>query len=133
MTDTTLPWRILGRIIRPYALAVSLATLVVVWSVTTDSAVGELLDGAPGHMVGTAAALSVALLWAGWWARSDRLMRWGLFVTTGVWAAVGTVLALDIGAQPSMWLAWCWAVASGGAWLLETSDVDARRRTSESV
>ena len=28
MTDTDLPWRIFGRLIRPYALAVSLATLV---------------------------------------------------------------------------------------------------------
>ena len=96
----------------------------------TESAVGQLLDEAPGHLVGTAAAAAVALLWAGWWARSDRLMRAGLIWTTGVWAAVGTVLALDIGSQPSMWLAWCWAIASGGAWLLETSDVDDREAVS---
>jgi len=32
VTDTDLPWRIAGRLIRPYALAVSLATLVIVWS-----------------------------------------------------------------------------------------------------
>jgi len=131
MTDTDLPWRIFGRLIRPYALAVSLATLVIVWSMVTEAAVGQLLDQAPGHMVGTTAALAVALLWAGWWMRSDRLMRAGLIWTTGVWATVGTVLALDIGSQPSMWLAWCWAVASGGAWLLETTDAD--RRTSASV
>jgi len=89
MTDTDLPWRLFGRLIRPYALAVSLATLVIVWSTTTESAVGQLLDEAPGHMVGTVAALAVALLWAGWWMRSDRLMRAGLIWTTGVWAAVG--------------------------------------------
>lgn len=130
MTSTHLPWRIFGRLIRPYAFAVSLATIVVIWSMVTDSAVGQLLDEAPGHVVGTAAALSVGLLVAGWWARSDKLMRAGLIQTTGVWASVGTVLALDIGAQPSMWLAWCWAVASGGAWLLETSDVDDREAVS---
>ncbi len=130
MTDTDLPWRIFGRLIRPYALAVSLATLVIIWSMVTEAAVGQLLDQAPGHMVGTAAALAVALLWAGWWMRSDRLMRAGLIWTTGVWATVGTVLALDIGSQPSMWLAWCWAVASGGAWLLETTDADTRQPTA---
>lgn len=122
MTDTNLPWRIFGRLIRPYAFAVSLATLTALWSLATESAVGELLDQGPGHVVAAASALSIALLWAGWWARSDRLMRAGLIWTTGVWASVGTVLALDIGAQPSMWLAWCWAIASGGAWLLETFD-----------
>ncbi len=130
MTDTDLPWRIAGRIIRPYALAVSLATLVIVWSIATEAAVGQLLDGPPGRIVAAAAAAAVALLWAGWWMRSDRLMRAGLIWATGVWAAVGTVLALDIGSQPSMWLAWCWAIASGGAWLLETTDADTRQPTA---
>jgi len=90
MADTELPWRIFGRLIRPYALAVSLATLVIVWSIATEAAVGQLLDGPPGRIVvAAAAALAVALLWAGWWMRSDRLMRAGLIWTTGVWAAVG--------------------------------------------
>ena len=44
----TLPWRVLDRAVRPYALAVSLATSVSVWSVSTDRAVGQLLDGWPG-------------------------------------------------------------------------------------
>ena len=32
----TLPWRVLNRAVRPYALAVSLATSVSVWSVSTE-------------------------------------------------------------------------------------------------
>ena len=127
MPDTSLPWRIFGRLIRPYALAVSLATLVVRLSGATSSAVGPLVDGGPGHLVGAGAALAVGLLWAGWWARSEKMMRAGLLWTTGVWAAVGTILALDIGSQPSMWLAWCWALASGGSWVLETVDTQPRR------
>ena len=122
MTDTDLPWRIFGRVIRPYALAVSLATLVIVWSIATQSAVGQLLDQLPGQVVGVGAGLAVGLLWGGWWGRSEKFMRAGLLWTTGVWAAVGTILALDIGSQPSMWLAWCWALASGGAWILEVAD-----------
>ncbi len=45
----TLPHRVVGRAVRPYAFAVSLATSVSVWSVATDRAVGELLDGLPGE------------------------------------------------------------------------------------
>ena len=128
MPDTNLPWRLFGRLLRPYAFAVSLATAVVVWSTVAGLAVGELLDATPGHIIAAAAAVSVALLWLGWWARSDQLMRWGLFWTTGVWSAVAGILALDIGAlAPSTLLAACWAVASGGAWLLEATD---SRRTS---
>ena len=133
MPDTSLPWRIFGRLIRPYALAVSLATLVIVWSIATEAAVGQLLDGIPGHIVGTGAGLAVGLLWSGWWGRSEKFMRAGLLWTTSVWAAVGTILALDIGSQPSMWLAWCWALASGGAWILEVSDPTRARSSSAAV
>ena len=122
MPDTSLPWRLFDRLVRPYAFAVSLATAVVMWSTVAGLAVGELLDATPGHIIAAAAAVSVALLWGGWWGRSEKLMRAGLLWTTGVWAAVGTILALDIGSQPSMWLAWCWALASGGAWILEVAD-----------
>lgn len=47
----TLPWRMLGRAVRPYAFAVSLATSVSAWSVSTDRAVGQLLDGWPGARI----------------------------------------------------------------------------------
>jgi len=44
----TLPWRVLNRAVRPYALAVSLATAVVFCSMLTESGVGEVLDSASG-------------------------------------------------------------------------------------
>src|SRR5574343_496862 len=47
----TLPWRILGRAVRPYVLAVGLATTVSIWSVSTDRAVGQLLDGWTGAVI----------------------------------------------------------------------------------
>ncbi len=47
----TLPFRFLRRAVQPYALAVSLATSVSVWSVATDRAVGALLDGLPGAVI----------------------------------------------------------------------------------
>lgn len=123
----TLPWRILGRAVRPYAFAVSLATTVSIWSVSTDRAVGELLDGWPGAVIAAYGVVAVMLLWLGFWARRDRWMRWGLLASAGYWAAVGAVVMLEPGvALISAWLAWCWTAASGGAWLLE--EIDVRRR-----
>lgn len=122
----TLPWRFLGRAVRPYALAVSLATTVSIWSVSTDRAVGQLLDGWPGAIIAAYGVIAVLLLWAGFWARRDGWMRAGLLASAGYWAAVGTVIILEPGvALVSGWLALCWMVASGGAWLLEKVD---RRR-----
>lgn len=122
MTDTNLPWRIFGRQLRPYALAVSLSTALIGYAIWTGTALGQLLDGFPGHVIATAAVAAVTLLWVGWWVRSNRLMRSGLFWTTGVWASVTAVLAIDVGWNVNTMLAACWVVASGGAWLLEATD-----------
>ena len=124
----TLPWRVVGRAVKPYAFAVSLATSVSVWSVATDRAVGTLLDGLPGAVIAAYGVIAVALLWLGFWLRRDGWMRWGLLASAGYWAAVGAVIILEPGvALISGWLAWCWALASGGAWLLEEIDVRRRR------
>lgn len=123
----TLPWRILRRQVRPYAFAVSLATTVSIWSVSTDRAVGQLLDGLPGAVIASYGVIAALLLWAGFWARRDGWMRAGLLASAGYWAAVGAVIMLEPGVSlVSGWLALCWVVASGGAWLLE--QVDRRRR-----
>ena len=124
----TLPWRVLHRTVRPYALAVSLATSVSVWSVSTDRAVGELLDGWPGAIIAAYGVIAALLLWAGFWASRDTWMRAGLLASAGYWAAVGAVVLLEPGVPlVSGWLALCWMVASGGAWLLERVDLRARR------
>lgn len=124
----TLPWRILGRAVRPYVLAVSLATAVSIWSVSTDRAVGQLLDGLPGAVIAACGAVSILLLWAGFWAHRDAWMRAGLLLSAGYWAAVGAVVIIEPGVPlVSGWLALCWMVASGGAWLLEKVDERAVR------
>lgn len=124
----TLPWRFLGRAVRPYALAVSLATTVSIWSVSTDRAVGQLLDGLPGAVIAAYGAVSILLLWAGFWVHRDTWMATGLLLSAGYWAAVGMVVLLEPGISlVSGWLALCWMVASGGAWLLEKVDQRAVR------
>lgn len=124
----TLPWRLFNRAVRPYSLAVSLATTVSVWSVTTDRAVGVLLDGLPGAVISVAGIVSVLLLWVGFWLSHDKWMRHGLLLSAGYWAVVGAVVIIEPGVPlVSGWLALCWMVASGGAWLLEKVDLRAVR------
>jgi len=118
----TLPWRFLRRQVRPYALAVSIACAVIVASMFTGSGVGNLLDQGLGKAIGAAALITVGLLWSGWWTRSKRLMDHGLLLSTAVWAAVATVILVEGSSWPSGCLAIAWAVASGGAWLLESND-----------
>ena len=119
----SLRWQVLDRAIRPYAFAVALATAVIFWTVAANTGIGTLLDGWAGDVIGVFAAVSVTLLFYGFWARSEATMRWGLLLTTGVWAAVGTVLILDIGFfTPSALLAVCWMIGSIGAWMLEHQD-----------
>jgi ABC-type Mn2+/Zn2+ transport system permease subunit len=118
-----LPWRVLGRIVKPYALAVSFATFVVSWAVLAGVAIGQLLDTWPGQLVGAAGFGAVILLWAGWWAQRDEWMAHGLLVTVGVWSAVWAIVLLDTEwSNVSGWLAFGWVLASSGAWALEVTD-----------
>ena len=120
MSDTHLPWRLWGRKVRPYVLAVSLSTAVIAYACLTGIAVGRLLDGATGIIVGTVAVITVAALWWGWLAKSEAWMLRGLLWSAGVWAAITTILATDVGlVNVNTLLSAAWVIASGGAWLLE--------------
>ena len=120
MSDTALPWSLWGRKVRPYALAVSLSTAVIAWACLAGIAVGKLLDGLAGTIVGAAAVATVAAMWWGWLARSEMWMHRGLIWSAGVWSAIATILAFDVGIlNVNTLLAAAWVIASGGAWLLE--------------
>ena len=133
MTSTELPWQVWGRKIRPYALAVSLASAVVAWAILVKhndawailvkhNDAGSHLESGSGVLVGWAAAAAVLLLWWGWWAQSDRTMRAGLLLTAGVFAAAAAIVFMEGGAGTiAALLSVAWCVASGGAWLLERS------------
>ena len=123
----TLPWRIFRRTVKPYALAVSLATAVVFASMLTESGVGQDLDGPAGKAIGVAAGAVTVLMWVGWWAQRPGLMRHGLILSAAVWAAVSWVVLLERSSWPSGLLAAAWVIASGGAWLLEINDAGGGR------
>lgn len=123
MTSTELPWQAWGRKIRPYALAVSLASAVVAWAILVrHNDAGSHLENGSGVLVGWAALAAVLLLWWGWWAQSDRTMRAGLLITAGVFAARAAIVFMEGGAGTiAALLSVAWCVTSGGAWLLERS------------
>ncbi len=123
MTSTELPWQAWGRKIRPYALAVSLASAVVAWAILVKhNDAGSHLESGSGVLVGWAALAACLLLWHGWWAQSDRTMRAGLLITAGVFAARAAIVFMEGGAGTiAALLSVVWCVASGGAWLLERS------------
>lgn len=128
MGDTELPWLVFGRKMRPYSLALSLATGVVSYSILTGKTLGRLLATFPGQAVGVVGIVTVLLLVAGYWMRSDWAMTQGLLMSVGVWVAVTVVIGIDTGAfGVSTMMAACWAVASGGAWLLEVSHMATRK------
>ena len=119
----TLPRRVLGRALRPYSLAVSLATMVLAYAVLAGVAVGQSLDGPLGKAFGVAALVTAFWLVAGWWAQQDRWMVRGLLWSAALWFGVSGMILTEAGPlSVSGLLAGCWGVASGGAWLLEVSE-----------
>ena len=119
MSSTDLPWLIFGRKVRPYALWLSIATATSAWSLLTHRAVGASLDGVAGLIIGIVATAAVVVLWVGYLAKLDQLMSSGLLLATGSWVAIGAFVAMEGASPVSAILAFCWAGASAGAYLLE--------------
>lgn len=129
MADTELPWKFMGRKIRPYAFAVTFVCVILTIALLiTGDDVGHILDtensagryNLIGFSVGAAALLSAIFLSAGWWMRSDRFMRWGLLTSAFMFATRGAFLFMDVGwRHVPGWISLGLVLASGGAWLLE--------------
>lgn len=126
MASTELPWLIFGRKVRPYALAVMLASLFVAGSILIQREdAGSALDNwtAAGLLVGSLGIIAAGTLIAGWWLRSEKAMQWGLLLSAGVFGArAGFIFTSTHNwLAISAWLSTCWVVASAGAYLAESS------------
>jgi hypothetical protein len=106
-----------GRLVRPYAFAVSLSPAFGgILILTGNSYYGS---GNWARVIAGAAFLATALLWVGWWRKSSTLMQHGLLLTAVVFASRAAYVVLT---GESLWAAGyiaCWSIASAGAWLLE--------------
>lgn len=138
MSDSNLPWKLFGRQIRPYSFGVAyLCAVYFVFNIFVGQSVGTIFDD-QSHIaltVGSVSLVCFAILMSGWWVRSDRLMRAGLLLSTGIFAARGVFVVLELGfAQLSAWVSLGLVMMSGGAWLLEKTaerTKDQLRRDSE--
>lgn len=78
-----------------------------------------------GNIVSVVAAVSAATLTAGWISKSQRMAELGLLLACFVWTTRAS-FALIFGSQNGDTYGWAfsiaWAVASGGAYLLERAD-----------
>jgi hypothetical protein len=117
----------LGRPVRPFHLAVTIATGVIAWTLLTDGKMDWVYHSA-AHLIGLTAAVSSIFLTIGWWFRKEWFAEWGLLLATGVWASRAVYAAfagqglLVINQWASMLLSIAWAIGAGGAYLLERYD-----------
>lgn len=123
MSDSNLPWKFLGRQIRPYSFGVAyLCAVYFVFNIFVGQSVGTIFDD-QSHIaltVGSFSLICFVILVSGWWVKSDRLMRLGLLLSTGIFAARGAFVVIELGfAQLSAWVSLGLVIMSGGAWLLE--------------
>ena len=117
MGRTELPWLMWGRLVRPYAFAVSLSSAFGAMLILTGQSYYG--SGIWARFIAGSAFLATFLLWAGWWRKSSHLMQNGLLLTAVVFAARAAYVVFT---GESMWAAGyiaAWSVASAGAWLLE--------------
>jgi hypothetical protein len=117
-----------GRPVRPFHLAITIATAVIAVSLYGLGDQSGWPEGAAAHTLATAAVFSAIALTVGWWFRSDNWAEWGLLFAVGVWIsrAVYVIISESEGLlnNPilSSLLSLSWAIGAGGAYLLERYD-----------
>lgn len=120
-----------GRPIRPFHLAITIATAVVGGSNLTRESV-TLLGHVPSNLIGAAAVMSAVLLTFGWWRTNESAAEWGLLIAVGVWIARGVYIATTedglfiVGSSAAVALSVAWAIGACGAYLLERYDHETR-------
>lgn len=121
----------LGRPIRPFHLAVMLATGTVGYTLLRSFSDEK---GGMAFLLGIIASIASGFLFLGWWVKPNWKLdqqwfaEWGLLLALGVWLSRAFyVLISDYSGvlnntAASVILSVAWAVGSGGAYLLERYD-----------
>lgn len=111
------PWK-------PYALGLVVVCFAVSIAIFTgQTALGHLLTGPVGIVVGIAAMGTAILLTVGWWRESQTMIERGLFLSIGVWGTNSALLTIDAGLWDILtWLAIPWLLVSSASWWLEVRD-----------
>jgi hypothetical protein len=117
----------LGRPIRPFHFAVTIATTVIAVALL-ETGTMDWFPHSVVHVVGAFSLMASVFLSYGWWFRNDTAAEWGLLIACGVWvsrafyALIGGEGLLIANQWTSFFLSIAWAVGAGGAYLLERYD-----------
>lgn len=123
MSRLDLPLKVYGRPLKPLALSVMLSMVVIAVINVLD--VGLAADHLWGDFIGLLAAVSAAAMAGGWFARSQSMAEVGMLIAAGVWMVRGVFALLYNGSVPIGYgwaFSFCWALAAGGAYMLERVD-----------
>lgn len=119
------PYRLFGdRPWKPYALGLVVVCVAVSIAILTgQTALGHLLTGPVGVVVGIASMGVAILLTVGWWRENQAMIERGLFLSIGVWGTNSALLTIDAGLWDILtWLAIPWLLVSSASWWLEVRD-----------
>ena len=137
-----------GRPIRPFHLAVMIATVVIGYQLLVtskhDNPEAFCACGTASHVLGSLSLIASLFLFLGWfvkpeWRRKNFsplwFAEWGLLLAVGVWLtrAVYVLISDDESGllrnpYASALLSIAWAIGAGGAYLLERYDEETRPR-----
>lgn len=123
MTPLNLRWTILGRPVKPVALALMLTMLILAVANITD--IGILGSNPGGDVLAGLSLATAALLATGWVRRSQLIAELGLAAAFFVWG-IRFFLGVFVAPHPliteGIYLSLCWAMVAGGSYLLERID-----------
>ena len=116
-----------GRPIRPFHLAVMIATSVVgVTNLQSDEE--TVLLHASSKILALFALTSAIFLIVGWWFSKETVAEWGLLLAVGVWVTRAVYIGITndgllvLGTTAAVLLSLAWAIGAGGAYILERYD-----------
>lgn len=120
VAGTALPYRLLSRAVRPFSVAIMIATATVGYQYLVFD---RWAEGPWSNAVGAFAFAAAFILFIGWLVRSERIHETGLLLCAAVWAGQVASTAMAEGLDsPSVWFAFAWMVGAMGAWALESYD-----------
>lgn len=121
MPPMNLPFRILGRPLKPVALGLTIITSTIGW--TEFAHAGAFGDSAWAHPLTALAAITSILFVWGWWGRSQQVAEWALLFAASTMIFRSTGLFLTLGPEDQRtWLSFGVGVIAIGSYALERLD-----------
>ena len=116
-----LRWQVLGRDVRPATLFLSLNTGYV----SLNAVLGRtVISGPQEAIIGALGLVAAIFMLVAWWAKSIRMMLWGLAGACWLWLTIAIAAAnsTNNAFSVSAFGAFCWSGVAGGLWLRDSKE-----------